>query len=63
MPKLPACATVVLETAKGTIEIETLPGDAPKSVARSLELANTSIYRQQNSLVNSMSVAAPLCQR
>jgi len=46
-PKPPAGATVVLETAKGTIEIETLPGDAPKSVARFLELAKASFYREQ----------------
>jgi peptidylprolyl isomerase len=46
-PKPPAGATVVLETTKGTIEIETLPGDAPKSVARFLELAKASFYRQQ----------------
>jgi cyclophilin family peptidyl-prolyl cis-trans isomerase len=46
-PKTPAGPTVVLETAKGTIEIETLPGEAPKSVARFLELAKGSFYRQQ----------------
>jgi cyclophilin family peptidyl-prolyl cis-trans isomerase len=45
--KTPAGPTVVLETSKGTIEIETLPGDAPKSVARFLELAKSSFYRQQ----------------
>ena len=43
----PPGPTVVLETAKGTIEIETLPGDAPKSVARFLELAKGTFYRQQ----------------
>lgn len=51
-PAAPAAAaaapvTVVLETAKGTIEFETLPGDAPKSVERFLELARRNFYRQQ----------------
>ena len=46
-PSTPAGATVVLETTKGSIEIETLPGDAPKSVARFLELAKASFYREQ----------------
>ena len=46
-PNTPAGATVVLETTKGSIEIETLPGDAPKSVARFLELAKASFYREQ----------------
>jgi cyclophilin family peptidyl-prolyl cis-trans isomerase len=41
-----AAATVILDTAKGTIEIETLPGDAPKSVERFLELAKRGFYRQ-----------------
>jgi cyclophilin family peptidyl-prolyl cis-trans isomerase len=40
-------AVVVLETTKGTIEIETLPGDAPKSVQRFLELAKRAFYRGQ----------------
>ncbi len=43
----PAAAVVVLETAKGKIEIETLPGDAPKSVAHFVELARKGFYRGQ----------------
>ena len=35
--KTPAGPTV-LDTAKGIVEIETLPGDAPKSVAHIVEL-------------------------
>ena len=46
-PKAPAAATVVLETTKGIIEIETLPGDSPKSVERFIELAKRSFYREQ----------------
>lgn len=46
-PKAPAGATVVLETSKGVIEIETLPGDSPKSVERFVELAKRSFYREQ----------------
>src|SRR5688500_14920441 len=34
----PAGPTVVLETAKGTIEFETYPDDAPRTVAAILEL-------------------------
>jgi peptidylprolyl isomerase len=42
----PAAAgpVVVLETVKGTIEIETYPDDAPKTVARILELIKKNFY-------------------
>lgn len=46
----PAAGTgtvLVVETVKGTFEIETLPGDAPKSVARIVELVKASFYRGQ----------------
>jgi peptidylprolyl isomerase len=46
-PKPGAGNTVIMETSKGTIEIETLPGDAPKSVERFLELAKRGLYREQ----------------
>lgn len=36
---------VVLTTVKGVIEIETFPSDAPKSVARFVELAKQGFYR------------------
>jgi cyclophilin family peptidyl-prolyl cis-trans isomerase len=35
---------IVLETAKGTIEFETYPDEAPKTVARVLELAKKGFY-------------------
>ena len=35
---------VVLETAKGTIELETYPEDAPKTVARIVELVKKNFY-------------------
>ena len=38
---------LVLETAKGTIEMETYPEDAPKTVARILELAKKGFYNGQ----------------
>jgi peptidyl-prolyl cis-trans isomerase B (cyclophilin B) len=38
---------VVLETAKGTIEIETYPEEAPKTVARVLALVNKNFYNGQ----------------
>ncbi|HQX83353.1 MAG TPA: peptidylprolyl isomerase, partial [Vicinamibacterales bacterium] len=43
----PAGPVVVLETAKGVVEIETYPGEAPKSVAHFLELAKRGFYRGQ----------------
>jgi cyclophilin family peptidyl-prolyl cis-trans isomerase len=38
---------VVLETAKGTIEIETYPEEAPKTVARIVELVKKNFYNGQ----------------
>jgi peptidylprolyl isomerase len=46
----PAASTapvVVLTTVKGVIEIETFPADAPKSVARIVDLAKHGFYRGQ----------------
>ena len=46
--KLPGPAPViVLETVKGTIELETYPADAPKTVARVLELIKKNFYNGQ----------------
>jgi cyclophilin family peptidyl-prolyl cis-trans isomerase len=39
--------TVIFDTSKGQIEIQTTPGDSPKSVERFLELAKRSFYRGQ----------------
>ncbi len=42
----PGAATVlVVETVKGSFEIETFPTDAPKSVARVVELVRANFYR------------------
>jgi len=38
---------VVIETDKGTIEIQTLPQEAPKSVAHFVELVKKNFYRGQ----------------
>src|SRR5215831_7985783 len=38
---------IVLETVKGTIEIETYPEEAPKTVARILELVKKNFYNGQ----------------
>ena len=38
---------LVLETAKGTIEIETYPEEAPKTVARIVELVKKNFYNGQ----------------
>lgn len=38
---------LVLETVKGTIEIETYPEEAPKTVARIVELAKKNFYNGQ----------------
>src|SRR4051812_26263492 len=38
---------LVLETAKGTIEIETYPEEAPKTVARVVELVKKNFYSGQ----------------
>jgi len=43
----PATTTVILDTTKGQIEIQTSPSDAPKSVERFVELAKRSFYREQ----------------
>jgi len=43
-PKTPA-PIIVLDTVKGTIEIETLPDDAPKTVAHVVELVKPAIGR------------------
>ena len=42
-----AGAIVVLETVKGTIEFETYPEEAPKTVARVLELVKKNFYNGQ----------------
>jgi cyclophilin family peptidyl-prolyl cis-trans isomerase len=42
-----AGAIVVLETAKGTIEFETYPEEAPKTVARVIELVKKNFYNGQ----------------
>ena len=42
-----AGAVIVLETAKGTIEFETYPDEAPKTVARILELVKKNFYNGQ----------------
>jgi cyclophilin family peptidyl-prolyl cis-trans isomerase len=42
-PKAPA-PIIVLETVKGTIEFETLPDDAPKTVAHIVELVKKNFY-------------------
>src|SRR5260221_605215 len=38
---------IVLETAKGTIELETYPEEAPKTVARIVELVKKNFYNGQ----------------
>src|SRR5260221_13999889 len=38
---------IVLETAKGTIELETYPEEAPKTVARIVELVKKNFYNCQ----------------
>ena len=43
----PAGPVLLLDTVKGAIEIELFPADAPKSVARVLELAKSGFYRGQ----------------
>jgi cyclophilin family peptidyl-prolyl cis-trans isomerase len=40
-----AAPIIVLETVKGTVEIETFPADAPKSVAKIVALARKNFYR------------------
>ena len=41
---VPAGPVIVLETVKGVVEIETYPKDAPKTVARILELVKKNFY-------------------
>lgn len=43
----PAGPVVVVETSKGVFEFETYPADAPKTVARILELVKTRFYNGQ----------------
>lgn len=43
----PAAPVVIFETAKGIIEVETFPTEAPKSVAHFVELARKGFYRGQ----------------
>ena len=45
--KTPPGPTMVIETAKGVIEIELSPADAPKSIAHITELASRGFYRGQ----------------
>lgn len=42
-----AGAVIVLETVKGTIEFETYPEEAPKTVARVIELVKKNFYNGQ----------------
>ena len=41
----PSAPVIVLDTGKGTIEIETYPSEAPKSVEHILALAKNNFYR------------------
>lgn len=43
----PAGPVIVVETSKGVFEFETYPADAPKTVARILELVKTRFYNGQ----------------
>lgn len=43
----PAGPVIVVETSKGVFEFETYPADAPKTVARILELVRTRFYNGQ----------------
>src|SRR5262249_23454875 len=43
----PAGPVIVFETAKGSIEIEMYPSDAPKSVEHVLDLVRSGFYRGQ----------------
>jgi cyclophilin family peptidyl-prolyl cis-trans isomerase len=43
----PAAPVIVLETAKGTVEIEMYPADAPKTVEMILGLVRNGFYRGQ----------------
>jgi peptidylprolyl isomerase len=46
-PPVPTGPVVVMETEKGTFEIEMFPSDAPKSVAQILALVRNNFYRGQ----------------
>ncbi len=46
-PEITGPVTIVLETAKGTIEFETFPEEAPKTVERILSLVQRGFYRGQ----------------
>lgn len=46
-PPKPAGPVIVVETSKGIFEFETYPSDAPKTVARILELVKTRFYNGQ----------------
>jgi cyclophilin family peptidyl-prolyl cis-trans isomerase len=59
---LPA-PVIVLDTAKGTIEFETYPDDAPKTVARIVELVKKNFYnglRFHRSEMNLVQVGDPV---
>ena len=43
-PPKPAGPVVVVETSKGVFEFETYPNEAPKTVARILELVKARFY-------------------
>jgi hypothetical protein len=43
-PAKPAGPVVVVETSKGSFEFETYPAEAPKTVARILELVKSRFY-------------------
>jgi cyclophilin family peptidyl-prolyl cis-trans isomerase len=43
----PGGPVLLIDTAKGLVEVEMYPADAPKSVARILELVKTNFYRGQ----------------
>lgn len=45
--KAPPGPVLVIETAKGIIEVDLMPADAPKSVAHVIELAKNGFYRGQ----------------
>jgi cyclophilin family peptidyl-prolyl cis-trans isomerase len=45
--KTPPGPVLVIDTVKGVIEVELNPADAPKSVARIVELAKNGFYRGQ----------------
>ena len=46
-PAAPAAPTMVIDTAKGVIEIQLYQADAPKSVAHIIALVNRNFYRSQ----------------